>query len=226
MRYRVASAAHLSGRMGRSSIGCGPPGTSRRGMGIGGGVGCGPWASRFISGPTSFDWPAIPSPQAPEPLPAPRPPGERSAALAKKRRRKKPTFGGRRPARLTARACDPPHTRRVRSPLCCSMAAEYPILQNFAMIFRNAIITVWGGDDPIVLMDGKEFSIGEIANLSLNFDGLMPKDIYAHLCVVGAMVDKTPTDKDLRGRRGMLAEVVRRSCGASGRKMGVGATSE
>ena len=88
-----------------------------------------------------------------------------------------------------------PFTRVVRARRYIgSMIAEYPISQKLVQLFRDAIITVWSGDDPIVMFCGREFCIGEIADFVSNFYEPMPEDIYAYLCVVAAMVNKSPED--------------------------------
>jgi len=98
------------------------------------------------------------------------------------------------------------------------MTAEYPISQNLVQAFRNAIVIVWSGDDPIVMLDGKEFSIGEMADFAANFNEPMPEDVYAYLCVVAAMVDKSPADKTFaaggRCLRRLYDDLVRRQAAA------------
>jgi hypothetical protein len=94
------------------------------------------------------------------------------------------------------------------------MISEYPISQNLVQTFRNAIVTLWSGDDPIVFLDGKQFSIGEIADRASDFDDPMPEDVYAYLCVVAAMVNKRPADKTFaaggRCLRRLYDDLVRR----------------
>jgi hypothetical protein len=94
------------------------------------------------------------------------------------------------------------------------MAGEYPIPQNLVEAFRIAIITLWSSDDAVILLDGKEFSIGEIADFASNFNDPMPDDICAYLSVIAAMGDKRPENTTFaaggRCLRRLYDDLVRR----------------
>ena len=65
------------------------------------------------------------------------------------------------------------------------MAAGYAIPPNLVEAFRNDIQLLdewkWGGQDPKVLLEGREYTIGYIADFASIFNDPMPEDICARL---------------------------------------------